>query len=480
MKISRNYNIKNVFRRNILAISICLSGLTAFQCEATSISTQLDSMFGSMSNVTAPGDYQSVTRDGYTGGGFVLRNKLRTLTPISISLPSASGGCGGIDLFGGSFSFINADQFVQMLRNIASNAAGLAFQLALNAMDAVLDNAISKMQAIIQQMNDLTANSCQLAKGLLVDTASAFGDSAKAAVSSQLSSDGLSDQFKAMWGNMGGGKAPDVQKQEAGKRKACDDYGNIVWCLLQNGSFSNQFIGSEDEQKELIMSMTGTIIVGSQLGTDKDGSAKKSVVRIAPLATSNVLDSFINGDDSFDFWSCSGQTSTCENPKKQTKIIKGLAANITLFFIDNGYLSSARTGSNPGDAKLRQANYYNVAGATSKATQIARHDLAASYSYIRELSPVIAYSAAYNYLSEMLTAAATGARFQQENDKSASVYYKDAGELIEKARQNLYVSYNAMISRYGGEARIPESFSNYMTTLPQVHYESEGSLDGSL
>lgn len=74
---------------------------------------------------------------------------------------------------------------------------------------------------------------------------------------------------------MGGGKAPDVQKQEAGKRKACDDYGNIVWCLLQNGSFSNQFIGSEDEQKELIMSMTGTIIVGSQLGTDKDGSAKK-------------------------------------------------------------------------------------------------------------------------------------------------------------------------------------------------------------
>lgn len=67
------------------------------------------------------------------------------------------------------------------------------------------------------------------------------------------------------------------------------------------------------------MSMTGTIIVGSQLGTDKDGSAKKSVVRIAPLATSNVPDSFINGDDSFDFWSCSGQTSTCENPKNRPK-----------------------------------------------------------------------------------------------------------------------------------------------------------------
>lgn len=468
------------FRKSLMALSIGFSILFSANSFATSINSQLDNMFGSMSNVTAPGDYQSVTRDGYTGGGFVLRNKLRTLTPVTISLPTAAGGCGGIDLFGGSFSFINAEQFVQMLRNIASNAAGLAFQLALNAMDAVLDNAISKMQAILQQMNDLTANSCQLAKGLLVDTAAAFGDGAKAAVSSQLSTTGLSDQFGAMWGNFAGGKAPEIQKQQAGKRKPCNDYGNIMWCLLQNGDFNDQFTGSEDEQKELIMSMTGTIIVGSEVGTAEDGSAKQSVVNLAPLATGNVLDSFINGDDSFDFWSCSGQTATCENPKKQTKALKGIAANITLFFIDNGYLSAAKDGINPGDARLRQANYYNVTGASSKATQIARHDLSASYSYVRELSPIIAYSAAYNYLSDMLTAAATGARFMQQNDKSASIYYKDAAELIEKARQNLYVSYSAMIARYGGEARIPESFNSYMKTLPQTHYESEASFNGSL
>ncbi|EYU16519.1 conjugal transfer protein TraH [Photorhabdus bodei] len=480
MKRLNHFTHKMRYKKHVLAASIALAGLFVPVANAESISNQLDNMFGSMSNVTNPGDYKSVTRDGYTGGGFVLRNKLRTLTPVSIDLPSASGGCGGIDLFGGSFSFINAEQFVQMLRNIAANAAGLAFQLALNAMDAVLDNAISKMQAILQQMNDLTVNSCQLAKGLLVDTAAAFGSSAKASVSSQLSSDGLVDQFKGMWGNFAGAKAPEKQKEESGKRKACDDYGNIMWCLLQNGNFSDQFYGTENEQKELVMSMTGTIIVSGKLGTDKDGSAKKSVVRIAPLATTSVLDSLINGDNSFEIWSCAGQTQTCENPKKQTRQIKGLAANITRFFIDDGYLNSAKTGASVSLNRLRQADYYNVAGATSKATQLARHDLGASYSYVREVSPVLAYSSAYSYLSDMLTAAATGARLMEQNDKSTSVYNKEIMELISKVRENLYISYMTMVSRYGGEGRIPEAFSNYMKTLPPVQYENESSVDGSL
>ncbi|HHA2230554.1 TPA: conjugal transfer protein TraH, partial [Enterobacter ludwigii] len=71
------------FRKSLMALSIGFSILFSANSFATSINSQLDNMFGSMSNVTAPGDYQSVTRDGYTGGGFVLRNKLRTLTPVT-------------------------------------------------------------------------------------------------------------------------------------------------------------------------------------------------------------------------------------------------------------------------------------------------------------------------------------------------------------------------------------------------------------
>ncbi len=480
MKMVTRSTQMNGFKRTVLALSVALSGLFAPSVNAADISSQLDSMFGSMSNNTSAGDYHSITRDGYTGGGFVLRNKLRTLTPVAIDLPSASGGCGGIDLFGGSFSFINAEQFVQMLRNIAANAAGLAFQLALNAMDAVLDNAISKMQGVIQQMNDLTVNSCQLAKGLLVDTASAFGENAKASVSSQLSSDGVVDQFKAMWGNAGGGQAPEMKKQEAGQRKPCGDYGNLMWCLLQNGQFSSQFEGSEQQQKELVMSLTGTIIIGQGLGTDKDGSIKKSVVRLAPLTSSTVLDAIIQGDPEFQMWSCVGQTETCESPAMQVVGLNGVANTITKFFVHEGYLVSANEGGAVSDERLRQAVYYNVGGAANKATTLARRDLNASYSYIRDVSPVLSYSAAYQYLSDLLTAAATGARYAQSNDSSASTYYEEILKLIEDARKNLDISYATQATKYGGEVKIQEFFQHYMQSLPLTEFQGEGSVDGSL
>ncbi len=471
MKLS---TAKCSFKLHALAFTIGFSFMCASPTiKAATIGSQLDSMFGSMSNATTHGDYKSVTRDGYTGGGFTLRSKLRTLTPVNIQLPSASGGCGGIDLFGGSFSFINAEEFVQMLRNIAANATGLAFQLALNAMDAVLDNAISKMQAVIQQMNDLTVNSCQLAKGLLVDTAAAFGANAKAAVSSQLSSDGISDQFEAMWGNLGGSTAPEVQKQDSGGRKPCDDYGNIMWCLLSNGTFSDQFTGSQDEQKELVMSLTGTIIISKDVSKDKDGSAIKAVVRLAGLDPTDVLESILNGDRYFRIWSCRGQTDTCMNPSQQTIQLSGLAANINNFFTDHGYLAAMSGGNPVSDAQLRQADYYNVSGATSKATQIARNDLASGQSYVRVIAPVLAYSAAYLYINDLLTAAATGARVMEQNDKSASVYYKEILMLIDEARKKLALSYNAAVTRYGSEGTINEQFQYYMQALPVKQYEPD-------
>ncbi|MBO1915650.1 conjugal transfer protein TraH [Providencia rettgeri] len=45
----------------------------------------------------------------------MVRNQLRTLTPVNVTLPKASGGCAGIDFFAGSFSFINTEEFIQLL-----------------------------------------------------------------------------------------------------------------------------------------------------------------------------------------------------------------------------------------------------------------------------------------------------------------------------------------------------------------------------
>lgn len=48
---------------------------------------------------------------------------------VNLTPPTLRAGCGGIDAYGGSFTFINEEQFRQMLRQIGANALGYAFKL---------------------------------------------------------------------------------------------------------------------------------------------------------------------------------------------------------------------------------------------------------------------------------------------------------------------------------------------------------------
>ena len=89
---------------------------------------KMDSMFGEMSNITNPGVFETQRRGVISGGSIYVRNPMMTTSLVNLQTPSWKAGCGGIDLFGGSFSFINADQFVQLLRTVAANAKGYAFQ----------------------------------------------------------------------------------------------------------------------------------------------------------------------------------------------------------------------------------------------------------------------------------------------------------------------------------------------------------------
>lgn len=473
-------NSKRKYTLALLPLVVaCALFFTPSTSKADSINDQLTAMFTTMSNTTRPGDYHSVTRDGYTGGGFTLRSQLRTLTPINISLPSAAGGCGGIDLFGGSFSFINADEFVQMLRNIAANAAGLAFQLALNAMDAVLDNAISKLQAVIQKMNDLTANSCQLAKGLLVDTAGAFGSSAKTSVASQLSSDGIAEQFESFWGGENGSKDPVAAKSEKSTREPCKDYGNLMWCLLNSGDFSSEFLGSEDVQKEFVMSLTGTWIIGKDISTDSTGALIGGNAHdVAPLSSDDALDVLINGKDKYQIYKCDDK-ETCTNPSTQEISIDGLANTITKFFNDDGYLQAIHDGTALTEDQLSKALFYNANGASSSAATLARRDVTLAKNYIREIAPIVAYVAANQYISQMLSAAATGARIELDNSNPASAYYEKTLKRIADAQARLQSSFQVAASTYGGPSRVLELKLSYLQSLPpQAFAKDLGPLSG--
>lgn len=96
------------------------------------LQSEMDRLFNEMSNTTLPGVHESQRRGVFTGGRYTVKSRIYEQNLVSFTPPSWKAGCGGVDMFGGSFSFINAEQLVTMMRAVAANAKGYAFQLALD------------------------------------------------------------------------------------------------------------------------------------------------------------------------------------------------------------------------------------------------------------------------------------------------------------------------------------------------------------
>ncbi|MCB2076864.1 MAG: conjugal transfer protein TraH, partial [Novosphingobium sp.] len=92
------------------------------------------SEMGVQGNITGPSAYQGQSAGYYSGGAVWSRFPQKNIQPFNIQLPHARAGCGGIDLFAGSFSFINTAELVAMLKATANNALGFAFKLAIDTI----------------------------------------------------------------------------------------------------------------------------------------------------------------------------------------------------------------------------------------------------------------------------------------------------------------------------------------------------------
>lgn len=134
----------------LTAFAICSTSATA-PALSSGLQSELNDLFGNMSNFTQPGVYES-TRRGVLAGGAQIRSRRMNIQLIAFEPPNIKAGCGDIDIFLGSFSYINLDQFISFLRAIAANAAGYAFQMALKVSCTICSNVMDAMQQIAQLM----------------------------------------------------------------------------------------------------------------------------------------------------------------------------------------------------------------------------------------------------------------------------------------------------------------------------------------
>ena len=160
----------------IVASAVALAAPLSY---AGDLNAEVNTMFnnlGAIGNYTAPGAFKGQTFNTYTGGNLYLRSPNKTYQLAAIQFPTAKGGCGGIDLFAGSFSYINKEQFVALLRNIGNNAIGAAFNLALCSMSPDLCDLLKYLQDQVAKMNQLNVNSCQAAEGIVAAAGSLLTD----------------------------------------------------------------------------------------------------------------------------------------------------------------------------------------------------------------------------------------------------------------------------------------------------------------
>ncbi|MBL8676866.1 MAG: conjugal transfer protein TraH [Alphaproteobacteria bacterium] len=228
-----------------------------------SMQDNLDKAFqvlGMAHNVTEGGGYQDQTGGFYTGGRVFARSRVNNADLFSLQLPHYRAGCGGIDLFLGGFSYINAQQFIQLLRNIGSNASGYAFNLALATVTPQIKSVLDDLVAKVQKMTNQNINSCEAA-ATLVGGMWPQSDASTQLLCNAMSKDlgiasdwaqgrqkcGAEEQRTAVLNRKG---------EKPGFKDILGDEFNIAWKAIQK----NGFLRADGGLAEFFMTLSGTII----------------------------------------------------------------------------------------------------------------------------------------------------------------------------------------------------------------------------
>ncbi|HEN4999251.1 TPA: F-type conjugal transfer protein TraH [Klebsiella aerogenes] len=216
------------------------------------------SRLGFEGNATQAQAWQGQAAGYATGGSLFLRNQVKTIQLMSFSPPSMTAGCGGIDTFLGSFSYINSEQLEAFIKNLMSNASGYFFDLALQTVAPELKDAKDYLQKIAQDMNSMNISSCQAAQGII------GGLWPKTQVSQQKvcqdiagENNVFADWAASRQGCTVGGSMNSVLDNAGEKDKdRVLRNKNLMWQILAR----NELLNSDTQMKELVMNLTGTLM----------------------------------------------------------------------------------------------------------------------------------------------------------------------------------------------------------------------------
>ncbi len=242
---------------------LCAVLLTVTPAASADVNSDMNQFFnklGFASNTTQPGVWQGQAAGYAYGGSLYARTRVKNIQLISMTLPDINAGCGGIDAYLGSFSFINGDQLQRFVKQIMSNAAGYFFDLALQTTVPEIKTAKDFLQKMASDINSMNLSSCQVAQGLVGGLFPQTQESQQK-VCQDIGSESniFADWAASRQGCTVGGQSSSVRDKASDKDKER---------VLKNhqyhmgGAEKNRMFDGNKELKEFIMTLTGTLIFG--------------------------------------------------------------------------------------------------------------------------------------------------------------------------------------------------------------------------
>lgn len=265
-------------------------------------------------NVTGPSAYNGQRAGFVTLGSVQVRTPVRNSALANIQLPSVRAGCGGIDIFGGSFSFISREELIHLMEAIMQNAAGFAFELALESMSPAVQETVAKLRDLIQQVNSMNINSCEAGQALAASLWPRMDGASQHICATIGSYQGMfADRIASRHGcNSGGQQNATLRNASEELRAQVPIDVNYAWEAIKQ----NAFLISDRSVAEFFMTLTGTVITTAP-SNDSQGPNHRP---IAPRAgDSDLINVLIEGGTAR-IQRCN-DTARCLNPSLQNVTI---------------------------------------------------------------------------------------------------------------------------------------------------------------
>lgn len=453
------------------AISIAPVFGTISTAQAAGIQSQMDKLFGDMSNVTAPGAYKTQRRGVLTAGRITQKSKIFQENLVSFSPPSWKAGCGGVDMYGGALSFISKEQIVALMRAVAANAKGYFFQLALSNTCPDCATWIETFQKKIQELNQFLGNSCQLAQGLVNDMSNLLPFDVKHKTEASLAATAkglMPDYFETRQQNDGKSATKTVQQKNPAKMKEMT--GNITWKQLKENNASNWFTLGDNALLEAIMSLTGSVIIGEPV--DDDSGDDSTPIHFV-IGNQVTLEQLMHGGQ-VQVYDCSGDTTQCAGTagvlNKKTVTLKGIKGMIDDILIG--------TPSTPGLIN-KHVNHRDYGGLTTEEQafletlpngvggiirQLSTLSPDAAVIFSTESSNALALNMVYHIVENLFQSANIALANSKSNFKTQAI------EKLNSSQRKMQNEYAVLSSMHGDISSLIARYNNLIENVRKQQY----------